>query len=105
MSLAWRVAREGEIVEVVSEIVEEDSIRGEVRVVGETRRRIKAIVRLAELDTLSVVQGIVPNDAIVVYTDDELFENEKILWRNQTYTIIRIHPNQSIIKCFAKVLK
>ncbi len=105
MSLVWRVAREGELVEVVRQTIEEDALRGEIRVVGETRRRIKAIVRLAELDTLSVVQGLVPNDSIVLYTDDEILENDRVVWRGQTYTVVRIQPNKSIVKCFAKVLR
>lgn len=105
MSLVWRVVREGELVEVIRETVEEDTLRGEVRVVGETRRRIKAIIRLAELDALSVVQGLVPNDSIVIYTDDNIVENDKIVWRGQTYTVVRTQPNKSIIKAFAKVLR
>ena len=105
MSLAWRVAREGEIIEVLQNVVEEDPIRGEVRVVGQTRRRIKAIVRLASLDTLSVIQGLVPNDSIVIYTDDDVKENDKIVWRNMEYEVVKVQPNESIIKCFAKVLR
>ncbi len=105
MSLAWRIAREGEVIEVVQENKEEDSLRGEVRVIGETRRRIKAIVRLAELDTLSVIQGLVPNDSIVLYTDDSLNEHDKVIWRGSSYTVVRVQPNRSIIKAFAKVLK
>ncbi|PZC52321.1 MULTISPECIES: hypothetical protein [unclassified Mesotoga] len=105
MSLAWRVAREGELVDVLRDVVEEDSIRGEVRVVGQTRRRIKAIVRLASLDTLSVIQGLVPNDSIVLYTDDEILENDSVVWRGSTYSIVRVQPSESISKCYAKVLR
>jgi len=105
MSLAWRVAREGEIVEVLRDVIEEDSIRGEVRVVGHTRRRIKAIVRLASLDTLSVIQGLVPNDSIVLYTDDDVLVNDSVVWRGRTYSIVRVQPNESISKCYAKVMR
>ena len=92
--MKWMISRHGETLIHRRPVYEVDELRGERILQGYVETEFQGIVRNVKLDNQAVVAGLVPADALVVFTDYLPEVGDEIVVRGESYKVDRVESSK-----------